>query len=57
MSDDRDDFLHKPDIRSYLRIPFMYKVAENHGNQGIQLKIDGGGTCECGEDFVEWFMC
>jgi len=57
VSDDRDDFFHKPDVRSYLCIPFMHKVAENHGNQGVQFKIDCGGTCECGEDLVEWFVC
>lgn len=57
VSDDGDDFLDEADIRRYLSIPFMHKVAKYHGNQGIEFEIDCGRACECRKHLVEWFMC
>lgn len=58
MSDDRDDFLNKADIRGYLRIPFVHKVTKYHGNQGIEFEVDGRRAGEGREHLVEWlFVC
>jgi hypothetical protein len=40
MRNHNDDFLDKGDVVCYLQVPFMHKVAEDDGDEGIEFEVD-----------------
>jgi hypothetical protein len=52
-----NNFHGKRSVTRNVAVPFLYKVPENEGEEGVQLDIHGSGTSQRREDIFKWIHC